>query len=317
MSKYDHSDRLSLFRLTQQMEADQGLSEKFDPERPIDERFAVAALKVLEAEDPDSTHTICTAVSSALNHWIINSDLPIYRDGCRITDPIAVFSETHTLWEDTVLLSSGGKKIAKHRDIGPDIDYFEDRIFIHKEDFEALCKRKKLPLPRFWFADDCLKHQACALDNSPAIYRPFAGVTPDALTLRLRANYMIEVSAPGMDIWRAHASKVDLLDKRHGDWNKQACILIGLASGHRVPPDADKAVSRLRKLFKDHLGISADPFPREKSGWTPRFKVENATNTKDQRAKRDARHVSFDERTVADYPFDPGSDAAADWLKRH
>lgn len=173
MSKYEHSDRLSLLRLTQELEADQGVSEGFDPERQIDERFAKAALKVLQAEDPDSTYTLHTAVREVLNHWIINFDLPVYRDGCRITDPIAVFSETHTPWEETGLISPGGKSIVKPHDILPDMDYFEDRIFIHKEDFEALCRRKNLPLPTFWFSgkqprkppqaaqrDDALSHLA-------------------------------------------------------------------------------------------------------------------------------------------------------------
>jgi hypothetical protein len=77
MSKYDHSDRLSFLLLTEKLEADQGVSEKFDPERPVDERFGKATLKVLEAEDPDSTYTRASCVSTALNRWIINSDLPI------------------------------------------------------------------------------------------------------------------------------------------------------------------------------------------------------------------------------------------------
>ena len=139
MSKYDHSDRLSLLRLTEELEADQGISEKFDPEREIDTRFAEAALKILEAEDPDSTYTSASAVSGVLNHWIINSDLPVYRDGVLITDPIGVFSEPHKLYEDSGLILPRGYE-PKLRDIGRDMDYFDERIFIRKADFKALCR---------------------------------------------------------------------------------------------------------------------------------------------------------------------------------
>jgi hypothetical protein len=100
MSKYDHSDRLSLLQLTEELEADQGISEKFDPERPIDERFAKATLKILEAEDPDSTHTMASAIRDALNHWIINGDLPIYHRGVLVTDPVALFSTPHKLTKE-------------------------------------------------------------------------------------------------------------------------------------------------------------------------------------------------------------------------
>ncbi len=67
MSKYDHLDRLSFLRLTEKLETDQGVSEKFYPERPINERFGKVTLKILEAEDPDSTYTRASCVSTALN----------------------------------------------------------------------------------------------------------------------------------------------------------------------------------------------------------------------------------------------------------
>ncbi|HKF96388.1 MAG TPA: hypothetical protein VKB96_17705 [Gammaproteobacteria bacterium] len=101
MSKYDQSDRMSLFRLIEELEADQGISEKFDPTREIDERFAEATLKILKAEDADSTYTIFIAISGVLNYWIIYSDLPIYHDDILITDPIALFSEPHKLTEES------------------------------------------------------------------------------------------------------------------------------------------------------------------------------------------------------------------------
>lgn len=151
MSKYDHSDRLSLFRLTEELGAEQGLSEQFDPKRKIDERFAKAALKILEAEDPDSTHTIYTAISAVLNHWIINSDLPIYQDGVRVADPIALLSTPHKPTKEYIVILPNDFQ-PEFRDIGPDMDYFEDRIFVHKEEFAALCRRKSLPLPMFWFS---------------------------------------------------------------------------------------------------------------------------------------------------------------------
>jgi hypothetical protein len=64
---------MSLFRLIEELKPDQGISEKFDPAREIDERFAEAALKILKAEDADSTHTIFTAIGGVLNYWIFTA----------------------------------------------------------------------------------------------------------------------------------------------------------------------------------------------------------------------------------------------------
>ena len=137
MSKYHHSDRLSLLRLTEELEADQETSEKFDPERPIDKRFAKAALKILKAEDPDSTHTRASAISAVLNHWIINGDLPIYHCGVQVADPLALLSTPHELTRQYSLILPP-EYDPEFRDIEPDMKAFEEEIFIRKEDFSFL-----------------------------------------------------------------------------------------------------------------------------------------------------------------------------------
>jgi hypothetical protein len=177
MSKYDHSDRLSFLRLTEKLEADQGVSEKFDPEQPIDERFGKATLKILEAEDPDSTYTRASCVSAALNRWIINSDLPIYYDGVLVTDPIVLFSTPHELTRQYSLILPPECEPQFH-DIGPDMKAFKEEIFIRKEDFKALCERKNLPLPSFWFANEAESDVAQNADDRQKKQPEGAGQPP-------------------------------------------------------------------------------------------------------------------------------------------
>jgi hypothetical protein len=238
MSKYDHSDRLSLLRLTEELEADQEISEKFDPERTIDERFGKAALKILEAEDPDSTHTRASAISAVLKHWIINGDLPIYHHSVRVADPLALLSTPHELTKESSLILSQGYEPEFH-DIGPDMKAFEEEIFIRKEDFNAVCKRKNLPLPSFWFAneaeidvaqnaDESQKKHSHGAGQSPhlelpetdalAQIRQLPNPTADEVSLTLLADNMIKVEARGK-IARVHYAALELINRHTGKVN--------------------------------------------------------------------------------------------------
>ncbi len=76
-----------------------------------------------------------------------------------------------------------------------------------------------------------------------------------------------------------------------------------------------KAVSRLRVLLKEKLGLQHNPFQAD---WTPHFKIIDKRHLADSRAKEGVKHVSFDENhhTGGEYPYDPvdDDDPAFEWL---
>ena len=85
-------------------------------------------------------------------------------------------------------------------------------------------------------------------------------------------------------------TELDLLDKQSRGLNSQGRMLLDFAWGrnlHGTSANA-KTVSRLRAMFRNHLGIKSDPFDPKDAKWKPKFKVVDKRGAADERAKRDA-----------------------------
>jgi hypothetical protein len=149
----------------------------------------------------------------------------------------------------------------------------------------------------------------------------------------LGANNMLEISARG-ETRRIALAALNLVDRRRGCLNSQGVILLGMAHKKtltRTDQNARK-MSRLRDVFRVHLGINKDPFEayRKGRGWVPHFRISDKRGAADARAKREAerRTESFEEltergnrsppRVESEHPFnDDDDDAASAWLREN
>ena len=147
-------------------------------------------------------------------------------------------------------------------------------------------------------------------------------------------NSLLEISARG-EAKSVALGAIGLINLHSRSLNKQCATLLGMAQRRNLPNSGanKKIISRLREVFRKHLGISDDPFdPYSKgAGWAPRFKIFDKRGAADKRALREARRatVSFEElaergtqfgdtnQTQASFDSenDTENDAAADWLK--
>ena len=148
----------------------------------------------------------------------------------------------------------------------------------------------------------------------------------------LAANNMVELCARN-ETRRVTLGVLELVDRRRGSVNSQGVILLGMAQKMPLIRTEKNAatMTRLRKVFRDHLGIMTDPFEtyRQVAGWVPRFKITDRRGAADERAKREAerrtdsyeqlieRGERFADTSQADRSFDDGNDDADEWLKNN
>ena len=146
----------------------------------------------------------------------------------------------------------------------------------------------------------------------------------------LGANNMLEISARGTTK-RVALAALDLVDSRRGTLNSQCAILLLMAHKQKFPRSDKNAkkMTRLREVFRRHLGVISDPFEpyRTGKGWAPHFKISDNRGLADERAKQNAERltVSYDQLTESgaqfetpdqgDQGFDDEDDDAGKWLK--
>lgn len=109
---YQHSEKLPVSVVVAEMEKDPN--------------FVSKALQILSVEDVGSTHSPATAVSSLINHWMVNRDLACYIRNERV-DVTAL----------TVLPVEGG------------LEALENWMAIDKEELAALLEKRGLLPPAF------------------------------------------------------------------------------------------------------------------------------------------------------------------------
>lgn len=148
----------------------------------------------------------------------------------------------------------------------------------------------------------------------------------------LAANNMVELCARN-ETRRVALGVLELVDRRRGSVNSQGVILLGMAQKMPLIRTEKNAatMTRLRKVFRNHLGIMTDPFEtyRQVAGWVPRFKITDKRGAADERAKREAerrmdsyeqlkeRGERFADTCQVDRSFDDGNDDADEWLKNN
>jgi hypothetical protein len=152
-----------------------------------------------------------------------------------------------------------------------------------------------------------------------AEFRAMNSLRPDELSLAfvggkgesgLTANNLLEVSGRGVTR-RIPLAALDLVDRRRGTLSRPGAVLLGMAQDKRLPRVEKnvRLVSRLRGLFRKHLGIQSDPFEpyRENAGWIPRFRVLDKRGTADERARQAAERRTTllnDNRAAHNCPCD-------------
>lgn len=116
-SKYQHSDKLPLSLIVEELEKEKELTEK--------------ALHILSVEDRDNTYRPDGAVSALINHWLCERDLNCYINGKLVEDFTAL----------TVLSIDG--------DYDKGEDALENWITVRKDELAVLLKQRNLTVPAF------------------------------------------------------------------------------------------------------------------------------------------------------------------------
>jgi hypothetical protein len=158
------------------------------------------------------------------------------------------------------------------------------------------------------------------------VFREMQSLLPTEVTVRFTSGGLVEISVrrksstDGSEVVSRRVSwkDLDLQDGRTGELNRQGKALLDMHRGiipRKQEKGGNKTVSRLRTMLKRQLGLKSDPFTTD---WQPHFKVEDISKSRDDRARREASHTSFDDSFHGgqEYPFDPPdeNDPAAPYL---
>lgn len=146
------------------------------------------------------------------------------------------------------------------------------------------------------------------------------------VTIKIYADYRVGYSS-GDQYKRSSFLDIGLMGKRKNEPNYLGGILIGLSNGEKYPPGQrpeprnKTAISKLRNRLKKLTGITSDPFYEfnEGGGWKPRFKLLDDRRNAEERAKREAKHVPYnDDMSDAEtLYFEREDDDGQDYLDQH
>ena len=147
--------------------------------------------------------------------------------------------------------------------------------------------------------------------------------------IKIYADYRIGLFIKNKHEKTVHFRDIGLMGTRKIDPNMSGIILIGLSDNQKYPPASNpegkhkKAISDLRNCLNKLTGISKDPFKKfnPKDGWRPVFKLIDDRRNADERAKKNAVHVSYkDDSSYFDaegddtQDFEDEDDDAGQWL---
>ena len=152
------------------------------------------------------------------------------------------------------------------------------------------------------------------------------------VTIKIYKDYKLGCFIGKESREQSHFRDIGLMGNRKNLPNVLGCILVGLSRGEKFPTGTkseskDKvALSKLRAALKQLTGISSDPFYpfNDHDGWKPIFKLIDDRKNADERAKKRATHVSYedtksydDERSPQTSDFDREDDEANAWMKEN
>lgn len=147
------------------------------------------------------------------------------------------------------------------------------------------------------------------------------------ITIKIYEDYRIGFRAFRSKYKNSSFLEIGLIDLRNLQPNELGGILLGLAKGKKYPPNvtvtpANKtAISKLRNALRRLTGLTGDPFYEVNAGdgWKPIFTLVDDRNNAAERAKKTAKHVSYDEqRDTPDFEIeDDENDKGGKWLKEN
>ena len=123
--------------------------------------------------------------------------------------------------------------------------------------------------------------------------------TWEDLRLRFLKDKFIKVGGLEKSM-RLSLAGMSLLDRTTGQENKACVALLQMANRVIVTTNEKHTVSNLRQLLRNLFGLSSDPFHIERGRYVPNFKLLNARDAADRRAKKRAVHVPFNDEQQAD-----------------
>lgn len=148
------------------------------------------------------------------------------------------------------------------------------------------------------------------------------------VTLQIHDDYKLKVKIKNHKrLFYKTFSDLGLMAKNKYDPNHLGVILVGMANKKRYPPANEisenrhaKNISQLNKYLKQMIPITDTSLSIKKSdvnGYLPTFKLVDCRNSRELRAKKDAKHDEFDEQkhSMPHDSFDDENDAAGKFLR--
>ena len=132
------------------------------------------------------------------------------------------------------------------------------------------------------------------------------------VTIKIQANYMIRYSLDGVK-WNIKSfTDIDMIDRSNNQPNLSGMILIGLSVKGSYPsenlkPKHKTAISKLSKKLNEMIRVQGNPFYKfnKGDGYKPKFKLIDDRRNADERAKKEAVHVDYDDHAdTNDYDND-------------
>lgn len=154
------------------------------------------------------------------------------------------------------------------------------------------------------------------------------GISWEDVKIKIYADFNIGCYLGKDNYQKSSFQKIGLMGSCKNQPNALGGLLLGLSQNKKFPTGSNveakhkTAISKLRKSLLQLTGITEDPFIPFNSfdGWKPRFELIDDRQNADDRAKKNARHVSLDEARDATPEdddtdnFEREDDPAQKWL---
>ena len=160
----------------------------------------------------------------------------------------------------------------------------------------------------YWAADRYGIGISRVTQDSNKVDETLKNIYWEDVTIKIWADYKIGYSLKKGKCHRSHFRTIGLMGNIKKIPNHLGGILIGLSQNRIFPTGGcqskDKtAISKLRGVLYKWIGLPDDPFIRynQSEGWLPRFRLIYNVNNADERAEKNAIHISFDETRLYDH----------------
>jgi len=211
------------------------------------------------------------------------------------------------------------------------IDYDKNAAYAIEGDevlyADLRCAHQDLLPPSFLKKSEQLKDSETSTNEetrtSTFEFGQFGADTWSEITFRFLKGHFVEIGGPTQKK-KYSIDAIGLMNKTEQIPNDSFNVLI-LCAKRRYPSTQNKhKISKLRKRLKKTFNTKSDPFSLREDRYVPVFTVVDDRDAADERAKRDAIHVSYDDTKNYDptgsqeeYTFEEESDEADKWLRKN